>query len=68
MPYTGPERDFDDILHSYIIGYDLDWADPEFTERLLDAAWADLKTNERYEHYEQCHQLKLFIEWVNERF
>lgn len=57
-----------DILYHYIQTYEIEWADSEFLERLLDAAHADLKLNERNEAYEECHKLKHFMLWANERF
>lgn len=57
-----------DLLYHYLQTYEIEWADPEFLELLLDAAYGDLKTNEEIEAYEQCHRLKHFMLWAKDRF
>lgn len=73
MQYTEDHEDFDiflfnEMLYDYIKGYDLEWDDPNFAEKLLDAAYADLKLNERHEAYEECHKLKHFMIWASREF
>ena len=73
MQYSEEHLDFDrflfeDMLANYIIGYDLEYDDRNFLENLLDAAHADLKMNETFEHYEECHKIKHFMLWAYREF
>lgn len=67
MPYLD-EGNLNDLLYYYMANNELDWADRNFREELLEVAYTDLKYNEQIENYEKCQEIKDFMEWADMRF
>ena len=62
------EFDHNELLYYFIANHELEWDSKWFADELLAVAWAELKKAEDMEHYERCHEIKQFIEWVPQRF